>query len=333
MRSHIISSRILTILLLSLLVLLAACGQAPATSSSTTKNAAPTATPTQALDAYGTPIAFPDTAAKHIISMVPTISDMLAALHLDSRVIAVDSYTVYPAELASLPKISTSGNYNVEKIVSLKPDLVLSYGEDTKQYDAQLTQLGVHVVDLPSTDLNGILQEMLIIGRLTLTQNTATQVVNQLQQQINSIKAKVAGTTAPKVLLELDYSNPAAPYVYGGGSYADNLLQDANGTNIFHSDTSGAGFPQVTNEAIISANPQVIIVTEEVSYGVTVASVYKRANWSSIAAVQTHRVYQIGPSLIGHPGPRMVQWLQCLAQVLHPDKFTTPLPTYCAATN
>jgi iron complex transport system substrate-binding protein len=332
MRSHIISTRILTVLLLSLLLLLAACGQSPS-SSSTTSSTTPTATPTQTLDAYGTPITFPRTAPQRIISMVPTISDMLAALHLDRRVVAVDSYTVYPADLASLPKISTSGNYNVEKIVSLKPDLVLSYGEDTKQYDAQLTQLGVHVVDLPSTNLDGILQEMLVIGRLTLTQNTASQVVNQLQQQINTIKAKVAGTTAPSVLLELDYSNPAAPYVYGGGSYADDLLQDANGTNIFHNDTSGGGFPQVTNEAIISANPQVIIVTEEVSYGVTVASVYKRPNWSGIAAVQAHHVYQIAPGLIGHPGPRMVQWLQCLAQVLHPNKFTTPLPTYCAATN
>jgi iron complex transport system substrate-binding protein len=332
MRSHIISSRILTGLLVSLMVLLAACGQSPS-SSSKTSSAAPTATPTQTLDAYGTPISFPKTAPKRIISMVPTTSDMLAALHLDSRVVAVDSYTVYPADLASLPKISTFGKYNVEKMVSLKPDLVLSYGEDTKQYDAQLTQLGVHVVDLPNTDLSGILQEMLVIGRLTFTQNTATQVVKQLQQQINTIKAKVAGTTAPSVLLELDYSNPAAPYVYGGGSYADDLLKDANGTNIFESDTSGGGFPQVTNEAIISANPQVIIVTEEISYGVTVASVYKRANWSGIAAVQTHRVYQIGPSLIGHPGPRMVQWLQCLAQVLHPDKFSGSLPAYCAATN
>jgi iron complex transport system substrate-binding protein len=330
MRSHIISSRILSVFLLSLFFLLASCGQAP---TSTASSATPTATPAPALDAYGTPISFPATAPQRIISLVPTISDMLAALHLDKRVVAVDSYTVYPADLASLPKISTFGKYNVEQIVSLKPDLVLSYGEDTKQYDAQLTQLGLHVVDLPSTDLSGILQEMLIIGRLTFTQNTAERVVNQLQQQINTIKSKVAGTTAPTVLLELDYSNPAAPYVYGGGSYADDLLKDANGINVFESNTSGGGFPQVTNEAIISANPQVIIITEEISYGVTAASVYKRANWGSIAAVQERRVYQIGPSLIGHPGPRMVQWLQCLAQVLHPDKFAGSLPAYCAATN
>lgn len=329
MRSNVISTRLFPLFLLSLLLLLAACGQSSPTTAGTPQSPTPAASP--ALDAYGTPIAFPSSAPQRIISMVPTISDMLAALRLDSHVVAVDSYTTYPADLAKLPKISTFGKYNVEQIVSIKPDLVLSYGQDTKQYDSQLAGLGLHVVDLPSTNLSGILQEMLVIGRLTQTTGTAARIVNQLQQQITQIKAAVAGTTAPTVLLELDYSNPASPYVYGGGSYADNLLADANGTNIFHNNTSGGGFPQVTNEAIISANPQVIILTEELAYGVSVPSAYKRPGWNVIAAIQNHRVYQIGPSLIAHPGPRMVQWLQCLAQALHPDKFSTPLPAYCAA--
>jgi iron complex transport system substrate-binding protein len=329
MRSHVISTRFVPLFLLSLLLLLAACGQSSPSTSGAPSTTTPT--PTPALDAYGTPIVFPSTVPHRIVSLVPTISDMLAALHLDNRVVGVDSYTIYPADLAALPKVSTFGKYNVEEIVALKPDLVLSYGQDTRQYDSQLVQLGLHVVDLPSTNLSGILQEMLIIGRLTHVESTATQVVNQLQQQVNQIKAAVAGTTAPTVMLELDYSNPASPYVDGGGSYVDQLLTDANGINVFHSDTSGGGFPQVTDEAIIHANPQVIVLTEEVSYGVTVTSVYKRPGWNVISAVQMHRVYQFGPSLIAHPGPRVVQWLQCLAQTLHPNKFTTPLPSYCGA--
>jgi len=329
MRSHVISTRLVPLFLLLLLVLLAACGSSTPSTSGAPSTATPTTTP--ALDAYGTPITFPSTAPRRIISLVPTISDMLAALHLDSRVVGIDSYTIYPADLAALPKVSTFGKYNVEQIVALKPDLVLSYGQDTKQYDFQLVQLGLHVVDLPSTNLSGILQEMLVIGRLTQTESTATQVVAQLQQEVNQIKAAVAGTTAPTVLLELDDSNPASPYVDGGGSYVDQLLADANGVNVFHNDSSGGGFPQVTDEAIIHANPQVIILTEEIAYGVTVASVYKRAGWNVITAVQMHHVYQIAPSLIAHPGPRVVQWLQCLAQTLHPDKFTTPLPSYCGA--
>ena len=330
MRSYVISSRIIVPLLLTLLVLLSSCGQ----STTTTSTTAPTATPTAALDAYGTPIIFPATAPQRIVSLTPNISEMLGALHLDSKVVGVDYYTNYPADLTSLPKVSdANGKYTIEQIVALKPDLVLSYGQDTKQYDAQLQSLGLHVVDLPSTNLTGILQEMLVIGRLTFAQSTATGVVNQLQQQINSIKAKVGGTTQPKVMIELDDSTPGKPYVAGGGSFDDELLQDANAQNIFHSDSSNSGFPQVTDEAVISANPQFIILTEDPQYGGNIASVYKRPNWSGIAALQNHQVFRVNANLVGRPGPRLVEGLQCLAQIAHPTSFNnTPLPSYCTGT-
>ncbi len=329
MRSYVISSRLIVPVFLSLLVLLSACsGQ-----NTTTSTTAPTATPT-ALDAYGTPITYPTTAPQRIVSLTPNDSEMLGALHLDSKVVGVDFYTNYPTDLTSLPKVSdANGKYTVEQIVALRPDLVLSYGQDTKQYDSQLQSLGLHVVDLPSTNLSGILQELLIVGRLAFVQSTATTLVNQLQQQINSIKVKVAGTTQPKVMIELDDSTPGKPYVAGGGSFDDELLQDANAQNIFHSDTSNGGFPQVTDESVISANPQFIILTEDPQYGGNVASVYKRPNWSGIAALQDHQVFRVNANLVGRPGPRLVEGLQCLAQLVHPGSFNNaPLPAYCAGT-
>lgn len=338
MCSRVISSRLLPFCVLSLLLLLtlAACGQSSSSAAGPTSN--PTATvavtpsPTPALDAYGKPIAFPTTAPQHIVSLTPSTSEILGVLHLDSKVVGVDSYTNYPADLAALPKVSTGFTYNVEQIVALHPDLVLSYGQDTKQYDTQLANLGFHVVDLPSTDLTGILQEILTVGRLTFTQDTATQVVNQLQQDIDRTKAAVAGTTAPTVLLESDDSTPGKPYVVGGGSFEDQLLQDAGGQNIFHMNTSGGGFPQVTDEAIISANPQFIILTEDPAYGGNVAAVYQRPHWGSIAALQKHQVYRINPNLIGRPGPRLVEGLRCLAQILHPTTFSGALPDVCTGT-
>ena len=264
---------------------------------------------------------------------MPNISEILGFLGLGGQVVGVDYYTNYPTNLTSLPKVSdVNGKYNVEQIVALKPDLVLSYGEDTKQYDAQLQNVGLHVVDLPSGNLSLILQEISTVGRLTFTENAANNLVSQLQQQIDTIKAKVTGTTAPKVLIESDYSTPGKPYVNGGGSFGDELLQDANGINIFHNNTSGVGFPQVTDEAIISANPQFIILTEDPAYGGNVSAVYKRANWGSIDALKLHQVYRINSNIIGRPGPRLVQGLQCLAQIIHPDKFSGALPEYCTGT-
>ena len=257
----------------------------------------------------------------------------MGALHLQDRVVGVDYYTSYPPALASLPKVSdANGKYNIEQIIALKPDLVLSYGGETKDYDSQLANAGLQVVDLPLSNFSQSLQQILLVGRLTFTGNIAQALVNQLQQQIQTIKKAVAGTTAPRVLLEVDDSTPGKPYVFGGGSFGDELLQDANGINIFHDDSTNGGYPQVTDEAIIAANPQFIILTEDPAYGGNPAQVYQRPNWSNIDAVKLRHVYRINVNIMQHPGPRLVEGLRCLAQLIHSDRFSGPLPDYCSGT-
>jgi ABC-type Fe3+-hydroxamate transport system substrate-binding protein len=214
----------------------------------------------------------------------------------------------------------------------LKPDLVLSWGGETKADDQQLENLGLDVVDLPLANFSGVLQQILLVGRLKFTEGTAVSLVNQLQQQINQVKAAVAGTTAPRVLLEVDDSTPGKPYVFGGGSFGNELLQDANGMNIFHNNTSNGGYPQVTDEAIIAANPQFVILTEEPAYGGNPALVYQRANWGSIDALKLHQVYRINVNIMQHPSQRLVEGLRCLAQLIHPEKFPGALPDYCSGT-
>ncbi len=329
MVSRLLSFRLSLMLFLSLCILLTACGQ----DISTTTSSQPKPTPTVAFDYYGTPVAFPTTAPQRIVSLVPSTSEILGALPLQGRVVGVDYYTTYPPELASLPKVSdANGKFNVEQIVALKPDLVLSYGGQTKEYDFQLKNLGLNVVDLPFSNLSQTLQQTLLIGRLTFTENTAMSLVNQLQQQINAIKAAVAGTTAPRVLLEVDDSTPGKPYVFGGGSFGDELLQDANGINIFHDNTSNGGYPQVTDEVILTANPQFVILTEDPAYGGNPALVYMRPNWSNIDALKLHQVYRINVNITQHSGPRLVEGLRCLAQIIHPNKFSGSLPDYCSGT-
>jgi iron complex transport system substrate-binding protein len=316
-------------LLLVCLLLLVACGSG----DSGSKGNQPTPTSAPVLDAYGTPITFPQTAPQRIISLVPSISDTLASLHLQDRVVAVDFNTKSPADLAAKPKISDElGHYNVEQIVALHPDLVLSYGGNTSAYDSQLAQLKVHVVDLPLANFSQSLEQILVVGRLTKTEDSATRLVQQLQGQVSQIKAKVAGTARPKVLLEADDSVAGKPFVFGGGSFGDEMLQDASATNIFHDNTGNSGYPQVTDEAIIGANPQYVILTEDPAYGGNPDAVYKRANWGSIDALKLKHVYHINVSITQHPGPRLVEGLQCFAQIIHPDKFSEPLPDYCSAT-
>jgi iron complex transport system substrate-binding protein len=321
--------RLPLVLLLALFALLAACGQ----SSPATGGSQPTPTPPVVNDYYGTPVVFPTSAPQRIVSLVPSSSEILGALNLQNRVVGVDYYTAYPPALAKLPKVSdVNGKYNIEQIEILKPDLVLSYGGLTKQYDRQLQSLGLRVVDLPIANLEQVLQQILMVGRLTFTQSAAQALVNQLQQQIDAIKKAVAGTTAPSVMMEIDDSAPGKPYVFGGGSYGDELLQDANGVNIFHTDTNNGGYPQVTDEAVIAANPQFVILTEDPAFGGDPTQVYKRPNWGGIEALKLRQVYRINVNITQQAGPRLVEGLQCLAQLIHPHSFTGALPAYCTGT-
>src|SRR5579859_4035237 len=327
MRFRTSITRLLTLFLLSLT--LAACGgQSQGTAAPT--STAPTATAAPALDANGTPIAMPTTAPQRIVSLVPSTSEELAALGLASHIVGVDFYTNYPASVMKLPQVSdANGKYNIEQIVALKPDLVLSYGNLTQQYDSKLKSLGLNVVVLPVANFNQALQQILLVGRLTFTQDAASKLVGQLQQQIDQVKSVVTGTPAPKVMIELDYSTPGKPYVFGGGSFGDDLLIDANGTDIFHDNTSGQGYPQVSDEAVIAANPQYVILTEDPKYGGGPATVYKRPNWSNIDALKNKHVYYVNSDLMSRPGPRLVEGLRCVAQLVHPDKFSGALPADC----
>ena len=209
------------VLLLSMFALLAGCSQGSPTT--TTSSSKPSPTPQVVNDYYGTPIVFPTKAPQRIVSLVPSASEILGALNLQDHVVGVDYYTAYPPMLAKLPKVSdVNGKYNNEQIEILKPDLVLSYGGLTKQYDRQLQSLGLRVVDLPiAANLEQILQQVLVVGRLTFTQSAAQALVTSLQQQIDATRKAVAGTTAPSVMMEIDDSTPGKPYVFGGGSYGD----------------------------------------------------------------------------------------------------------------
>ena len=296
----------------------AACG-APSSTAATGP-----AKPLIAKDANGTLITIPTKAPQRIISLGSSDSDILGALHMDSHVIAVDAYTDYPADLAAKPKVAADANGLpvAESIVGLKPDLVLSYGGEIATTDKQLIAAGIQVVDLPALDLSGTLTEIRLVGQLVHAENTADSLVTSLHKRIDAIKQKVANLPRVSVYMEIDDSTPGKPYASGGGSFGNELIQDAGGTNIFASQTASGGYPQVSDESVIAANPQDIVLTEDPKYGGNPQLVYGRTGWSVISAVKNHQVYEIIPDLTQHGSQRLVDGLEKLAKDLHPDAFT-----------
>lgn len=302
----------------SLLALgLAACGASSATTTGPTQ-------PLIAQDANGTPIVIPATAPQRIVALTPGDSEILAAVGATSRVVAVDFYTDYPADIATKPKISDgqSLHVEVEKILSLQPDLVLSYGGETTQDDAKLTASHIQVVDLPLLGLAGTLTEIRLVGQLVHAEAAANQLADALQRRIAAVKSKVAAAPPVPTYMESDDTDATKPYVVGGGTFDDDLIKAAGGANIFGGNTTNQGFPQVSAEAIIAANPQIIFLTEDPKYGGDPALVYGRPGWSSIPAVRNHKVFLIDANIVQRPGPRLVDALEQLAKLLHPELFS-----------
>ncbi len=312
----------LTLVLFVLVVCLSLVATGCATSAGSLSNTPTTQKPLISTDAHGTAITIPAKTPQRIVSLTPGDSEMLAAVGVSTRVVGVDAFTNYPADMAVKPKVSSSdGSPNVEQIIALNPDLVLSWGQFTTQADTALLQAHINVISLPVADLQGTLTEIRLVGQLTHTTATADALVKALQQRIDAVKQKVASDQPVSVYMEIGFT-PPPPYAVGGGSFENDVLTDAGGRNIFAAQTDNGGFPSVSVESIIAANPQVIILTEEPAYGGDPQQVYARPGWADIAAIKSHRVYNINPDIVSRPGPRLVDALEQVAKMLHPELFS-----------
>lgn len=317
MRSRIptLAARAALLALLAPLATLAACGGGATSTASGPEH------PVIAVDADGAAIVIPATAPQRIISLEASNSQILGALGVASRVIGVDVNTDTPADLAARPKVTdANGKPNVEQIIALQPDLVLTYGHFTSDADQQLRQAHINVVAIPVGNVSGMLQDMTLVGQLVHADARATSEVASLRQRIAAVAAAVKGKPPVSVYMEVGYS-PGQAYAFGGGTFGDELIRDAGGTNVFGANTTSDGYPQVGDESIIAANPQVIILTEDPQYGGDPAQVAQRTGWSVISAVQTHHIYPLSADDTEQQGPLLVDGLEKLARLLHPDAF------------
>jgi iron complex transport system substrate-binding protein len=156
-----------------------------------------------------------------------------------------------------------------------------------------------------------------IVGQLT-GRNVAP-VVEGLKARVQAVDDKIKVLSAqPSVFYEIDATDPAKPYTYGPGSFGDLLIDRAGGYNIGHELSDP--YPQISLEQIVVANPTFILLGDS-NWGTTPENVVARPGWESIYAVQKGLIFPIDDNLISRPGPRLVDGLEQLAKILHPEIF------------
>ena len=259
--------------------------------------------------------------AQHVVSLAPSNTEILFAVEAGSQVVGRDEFSDYPADAASIASVGGSmGQYSVEAIVALKPDLVLAAEINTPELVKQLEDLGLTVYYLKNPlTLEEMYVNLGIVGQLT--GHDVTELVDSLKARVAAVDEKIAPLSSrPTVFYEIDATDASKPYSYGPGTFGDLLIQRAGGDNLVTLASITDAYPQVSLEQIVATNPGIIILGDSM-WGVTIDSVLSRPGWEGIDAVKNKQIFDFDDNLVSRPGPRLVDGLEQLAKLLHPDVF------------
>jgi len=300
-------------LLLIFALLLSACAAAATPS--------PTAEPILLTDGLGRTITLASP-AQRVVSLAASNTEILFALGAGGQVVGRDEFSDYPAEVSGLPSVGGSfGGYSEETIVGLNPDLVLAAEINTPEQVAALEKLGLTVYWLKNpTTLEGMYENLYLVARLTGRQSEADALVASLKARVDAVFAKIATIRErPVVFYELDGTDPNAPYTAGPGTFIDLLIGAAGGTNAARDLDQPWG--QLSIEQLLVVQPQIILLGDA-AYGVTQEAVAARTGWDGIDAVRQGQIYAFDDNLISRPGPRLVDGLEALVEILHSGQLT-----------
>lgn len=255
-------------------------------------------------------------AAKRIVSLAPSNTEILFAVGAAEQIIGRDEFSDYPEEAKALPSVGGSmGEYSVESIVALKPDLVLAAEINSPELVKQLEDLGLTVYYLKNPKTFEELYVNLEIAA-QLTGEDPTKLTDSLKARVAAVDEKIMPLSfRPIVFYEIDATDPAKPYTYGPGTFGDMLISRAGGFNVGNDLTDP--YPQISLEQIVVSNPSIILLGDSM-WGVTAESVLARPGWETIEAVKSKQIFPIDDNLISRPGPRLIDGLEQLANLLHP---------------
>ena len=307
------------LLLALLLALAAACGDdgdgGGASLSPTATRAATVAAQSQLTltDGLGRSVTL-TAVPQRIASLSPAATEILFAVGAGDQVAAVDMFSNYPPEATTREKLDAF-QPSVEAIAGAQPDLVLVFYDPGNLVEG-LTNANLTVFFLETpTSVEGVLDQIRVLGKVTGHPQEAEGLVESMQEDISAVQERLAAVEqGPRVFHEVDNQL----YTVAPDSFVGNLYTILKAQNIAAG--TGQAFPQLSQEAIIEADPEVIILGDAVG-GESPETVKARPGWGSISAVKNDRIYVVDPDIVSRPGPRLVDGLETLAQALYPERF------------
>lgn len=251
-----------------------------------------------------------------IVSVVPSVTEILYDLNLDAEIVGVTENCDYP-EIAQEKEKVGDWNINVEKLISLEPDLVVGMESTNAFLLDEISKLGINTLMIEAQSFEETYEAIAMIGHATGTEDRADEIVEDMKERVNAVVEKVAAIPTDKrasVFKEIGWE---PLYSVGKGSLQHEIIELAGGVNIVEVE---APWVEYSNEKLIEQDPDVIILGTHPYY--SAEQVMERTGWNQLKAVQEGQVVdQIDPNILVRPTYRAVEGLEAVAAALYPDLF------------
>ncbi|HXX24312.1 MAG TPA: cobalamin-binding protein [Terriglobia bacterium] len=266
-------------------------------------------------DELGRPVTLPDN-PQRVVCLAPSLTETVYALGAGSAVAGVTNFTDAPPEARTKPSVGGLTDASLEKIVSLRPDLVLAMGTLNREETVnELEHLGIPVFVVDPRGLQGILDSIQHVGDALNRSGDAAQLVKRLEAQWAAVAARVEGRPRLKVLVVIWYD----PVVTAGRrSFITDVIAAAGGESVT-ADLDQA-WPQISLEEVLRRSPDFLLLVRDAHGGTSLDDLETHSGWDQLAAVKYHRVIYMGDRLF-HPSPVVFEALGQLAKELHPEAF------------
>lgn len=254
---------------------------------------------------------------KRIISLAPNITEILFDLGLDEEIVGVSIHCNFPEKAKTRVRVGSYISLDFERIISLKPDLIIATGAgNTREMVERLEKLSFQTYVIYPKNLDGILLSIDHIGQVVDRKKEATAIINDITRRRGRIIELTQGLPRPRVFLQIG----EAPIVtVGKGSFADDLIRQAGGSNVAGNEKKM--YPRFGMEEILKRAPEVIIISSMNPRGDYQKVLQEWTRWKTIPAVKQGRIHLIDSDLIDRPSPRIIDGLEGIARILHPEKF------------
>ena len=258
---------------------------------------------------------------QRVVSLAPSITEMLFALGLDEQIVGVTNFCNYPPAAVTKSKIGYT-HPNLESLLALRPDMVAAPSEFLRaDVLAKLDELKIPVFILRAKSLEDVLSHIHLLGRIFDRSPAGDAVTRQMRERLGYITRRLETTPNTRVLYVLS-SQPLI--TVGPDSYIHQMIGLAHGINIATA-TSGA-YPRLNMETVLEEDPEVLIFPVGSTEGVPESERQSWSRWTGLSAVRHRRLHVVSSDVLNRPGPRVVEGLELLARAIHPEAFHSGTP-------